>query len=792
MLVVTYFPERCIPILFIVVDSDSIPILGLNTCDKLNLIKKVYQISHDVNSDSIQDEFSDCFGEIGCLNKIHHIEIRDDVKPVVVPVRKIPYALKSKLKEELQRMVTLDIIEPVEKPTEWVNALVVVSKPNGKLRIYLDPRPLNKAIKRQHHRLPTTEEIIAEMSGACYFSKLDAASGYWQIRVDEESSNLLAFATPFGRYRFKRLPFGIHSASEVFQAEIASIIADLPGCANSQDDIIVWGTSKEEHDRRLRNVLLRIRNSGLKLNSSKCIFGTTSLTFLGHTLSADGITPDPTKVGAIVNMPIPKSKADLQRFLGMVNYLGKFIQNLSQITSPLRDMLKKNVIFDLQQPQMTAIQEIKKLITSPPCLKYYDPNLPTRLKPDASSEGLGALLEQNHGTADCEQWFPIAFASRALAPYEKNYAQIEKETLSIVFGTERFHEYLYGHHFTVFNDHQPLKSIFQKSITQCPPRIQRFFMKLQKYDFNLEYSPGKSMVVSDALSEAYLNNHSTEIDDVDLIHSIQLTFDSLPISEARLNQLQQETASDNILQQLKEVTLNGWPEKRSIPPSIKPYYSIRGEIVYNNGLLLKGLRIIIPSSLRSTMKDIIHHGHNGIERCKNRARQSIYWPGINREIEDLVSRCSLCSTHRNKQQKEPLIEHEIPDTPWTKVASDLFTLCGHDDVIVTDYFSKFVEIERLPNKSSTTVINKIKKIFSQHGIPKELCTDNGPEYSAACFKRFAKEWDFKHTTSSPHFSQSNGFAERAIQTVKKSLLKAHHGNQDIPRFIDPQHHPRPG
>ena len=175
-------------------------------------------------------------------------------------------------------------------------------------------------------------------------------------------------------------------------------------------------------------------------------------------------------------------------------------------------------------------------------------------------------------------------------------------------------------------------------------------MKLQKYDFNLEYSPGKSMVVSDALSRAYLNNHSTEIDDVDLIHSIQLTFDTLPISEAHLNQLQQETASDNILQQLKEVTLNGWPEKRSIPPSIKPYYSIQGEIVYNNGLLLKGLRIIIPSSLRSTMKDIIHHGHNGIERCKNRARQSIYWPGINREIEDLVSRCSLCLTHRNSKK----------------------------------------------------------------------------------------------------------------------------------------------
>ena len=144
--------------------------------------------------------------------------------------------------------------------------MVVVSKPNGKLRICLDPQPLNKAIKRQHHRLPTTEEIIAEMSGACYFSKLHAASGYWQIRVVEESSNLLAFGTPFGRYRFKRLPFGIHSASKIFQDETASIIADLPECENSHDNVIVWGTSKQEHDRRLRNVLLRIRTSGLKLN----------------------------------------------------------------------------------------------------------------------------------------------------------------------------------------------------------------------------------------------------------------------------------------------------------------------------------------------------------------------------------------------------------------------------------------------------------------------------------------------------------------------------------------------
>ncbi len=403
-----------------------------------------------------------------------------------------------------------------------------------------------------------------------------------------------------------------------------------------------------------------------------------------------------------------------------------------------------------------------------------------RLKPDASQDGLGALLEQNHRSSEGDRWFPIAYASRALLPYEKNYAQIEKETLSIVFGVERFHEYLYGRQFTVINDHQPLKSIFNKSISQCPPRIQRFFMKLQKYDFDLEYAPGKTMVVSDALSRAYLKDRSSpELEESDLIHHVHSILDSLPIRTARLTQLQKETASDPVLQQLKQFTLTGWPQrKQQIPPAVKPYYAIRGEISHNEGLLLKAQRIIIPASLRPTMKEIIHQGHNGIARCKSRARQSIYWPGMNSEIDNLVSRCPQCLTHRNQQQKETLIQHTVPKVPWTKVASDLFTLYGHSYVIVTDYTSKYIEIERLPDKSSLNVVNKIKKIFARHGIPKELYTDNGPEYTAQSFKRFAKEWDFKHVTSSPHFPQSNGLVERAIQTVKKSLKKAHDGNDD--------------
>lgn len=178
------------------------------------------------------------------------------------------------------------------------------------------------------------------------------------------------------------------------------------------------------------------------------------------------------------------------------------------------------------------------------------------------------------------------------------------------------------------------------------------------------------------------------------------------------------------------------------------------------------------------MKEIIHQGHNGMERCKSRARQSLYWPGMNAEIEELVARCSYCLTYRNKQQSEHLIDHEIPNSPWIKVASDVFHLLGHHYVIVTDYYSGYIEIERIADTTSPSVITKLKKIFARHGIPQELFSDNGPEYIANEFTSFSKEWDFKHTTSSPYFAQSNGLVERSIQTVKRTLKKARDAGED--------------
>ena len=268
-----------------------------------------------------------------------------------------------------------------------------------------------------------------------FFSKRDAFSGYWQSNVDQESSQLLAFSTRLGCYRFKRLPYGIRSDSEVFQREITSVISDDLGSDNSQD-LQKWN----------------------KVEKKKCQIGVKSIVFLEHIISSEDVKVDRAKIETITKMLLPNSVNELQRFLGMITYFGKFIPNLAEVTSPLCTLLEKEVLFKLEKPQLDAIGKLKLFVTTTPCLKILNPNLQTRLKIDASSEELGALLEQSHRTIT----YPVGYASRSLRDYEKRYAQIEKETLSIVFGVERFHEYLYGRKFTVINNHQPLKPIFSK------------------------------------------------------------------------------------------------------------------------------------------------------------------------------------------------------------------------------------------------------------------------------------------------------------------------------------------
>ena len=444
--------------------------------------------------------------------------------------------------------------------------------------------------------------------------------------------------------------------------------------------------------------------------------------------------------------------------------------NLASNSSALRQLLVKDANWEWTEEHTKQFSDLQFLVTNSPVLKYFDPNLPVKLSVDA---GLGSVLLQLHK----DDWHPVAFASRALSKTERRYSQIEKETLAVVYASEKFNQFVYGRRFLVESDHKPLQSIFKRNINKAPPRIQRLLLRLQKYDIDLVFSPGNSIPVPDALSRAYLPN--TEEDDKSPEYQIHLLVSNLPISEPKLREMQNATENDQVLQKLKKLILDGFPDsKSSMPAELIPYFQVRSELSITEGLIFKGDKIVIPESLWKEMKERIHMGHMGIECCKARARQLMYWPNINADITNMVLNCSACLENRRYHQKEPLIAHEVPTAPWYKVGMDLFSFKGRDYLLVVDYFSNYPEVCLLNDTHSGSVIMKLKSIFSRFGIPKVVISDNGPQFSSHLFMRFAKEWDFTHDPSSPKHAKSNGMAESAVKTVKSIFKEAHRNKED--------------
>uniref|UniRef100_A0A8C6PJV3 Gypsy retrotransposon integrase-like protein 1 n=1 Tax=Nothobranchius furzeri TaxID=105023 RepID=A0A8C6PJV3_NOTFU len=660
---------------FTVVPKNVQPILGLHACESLKLVKRVLVVETDDDMDynELMKECGDLFQGLGCLAGEHTIRVDERVKPVIHPCRKVPFALQKPLKAELDRMENLGVIENVDEPTEWVSSLVIVEKKTGKLRVCMDPRDLNRAIRREHFKLPTREEIMSQFAKAKYFSKLDASSGFWQLKLDEASSKLCTFNSPFGRYRFRRLPFGLASAPEVYHKTIHMIYEHLEGVDTSMDDITVWGSTKAEHDLRLRNVLEATRRANLKLNKEICQLGANELTFVGDILSSEGIRPDPQKAAAIENMPRPKCKKDVQRFNGMVNYMGKFIPNLSEKMAPLRQLTEKSLEWEWNHEHEKAWRDLKDLLTKEPVLTFYDPMRPIKISSDASQSGLGAVLLQKY-----DEWQPVAYASRSMTDAETRYAQIEKELLSITYACERFHQFVSGQAVSVETDHKPLIALFKKPLNDCPLRIQKMMIRLQRYTLDVMYTPGKLMYTADTLSRAVDPNvpANTTMDD-DVRAYVSMVTGALPVAGGKMELIRTETSKDGTLQALCKTIVDGWPScKQSCSPVLQEYWNCRAELSVVDDVVFKGSKIVIPKSLRREMLKKIHAGHLDMEKCKRRAREVMYWPRINQDVTNEVSSCSTCLTYQASNPAEPLKPHPLPDRPYQKVGADLFVSGG--------------------------------------------------------------------------------------------------------------------
>ena len=734
-----------------------------------------------LQKEHIRAQYADMFEGLGRLGPPVHFQIDESQPPVQMPVHRIPVAKREQEKKALDRYVEQGVIAKVNEPTAWCSNELIRETPK-KFRVCIDPsQTVNKAIHRPKHQMPTLNEQLHKLSAAKCFSLADVKEGFLHIPLDEESSWMTTMHTSYGRYRWLRLPFGITSAPEEFQMRLTAALEGLEGIICIADDILIFGEgndyeeAQKDHDRRFIALMERCHQRNIKLNADKLQFKLKELKFMGTIISDQGMKPDPEKVAAITQMPTPENKAALLRVIGMVNYLSPFCPNLSTAIQPLRTLTQEAVPFIWSEAHDKALTKAKQLISSAPVLAYYDLHKPVVLQTDASDYGLGgALLQPN----DDGKLQPVAFTSSSLNPTEQRYSQIEKECLAICNCFQKFDHWLYGKtDIVVHTDHQPLETIVKKPLNKAPARLQRMLMRLQRYRFKLMYKRGPTLHLADTFSRAALPQpvaaKVTNFDVFRLEIESQYSTRNQRLEESTENNLRVETEKDTTLTTLHNVIVHGWPENRAnVLPSLRPYWNYREELSVQNGIIYKGTQVLVPQSMHREMLRKIHANNFGAESNIRMAREVLFWPGMRKSIQDMCDACGICAQYGQSAPKEPMKSLPIPTRPWQIVSQDICELHKQSYLVAVCHFSDWIEVDKLEDTLSSTVIEKTKCHFARYGVPATCHTDNGPQFISNQYRKFSAEYGFKHTTSSPYHPKGNGRAEAAVKVAESMLKKA--------------------
>ena len=421
-----------------------------------------------LTQEKVESTYADVFQGLGKFpGEPYKLRLKPDAVPAKHRPRKVPVHLQEAFHEEVERLVKIDVLEPVTEPTEWVNSFVVVEKVidssnahsphhsiKKSIRLCIDPKDLNEALEREPYYSRSIDELISMFAGAKVFTIVDMDKGYWQVVLHPDSRKYACMAFDIGRYQFKRLPMGSKVASDIFQRMLDSVYIGLPGVTGIADDMVIFGRNEEEHDRNLILFLETTRKNGLILNKRKLQFKKEEVSFFSHRWNSTGISPDPKKTESILRMEFPPDKESMHSFLGLVNFLNRYTPRLAELCSPLRKLILKDSHYSPGDPEHAAFSAIKAEFKKKIILPYFDRNKETILQTDASKKGFGAVILQE------EQ--PIYYASRALTSAEKNYQNLEREAQAAVWGMEKFHYFLYGRKFILQTDQKPLVSIFRK------------------------------------------------------------------------------------------------------------------------------------------------------------------------------------------------------------------------------------------------------------------------------------------------------------------------------------------
>ncbi|UYV69883.1 K02A2.6-like [Cordylochernes scorpioides] len=641
--------------------------------------------------------------------------LQEDDDVTLDRARSLPFSLKKKVENEIDGMVNEGILQPIEY-ANWAAPIVPVLKKDGSLRICGDSRcTANKAIELDKYPLPSIDEIFSKLSGNTVFSSLDLSRAYLQVRLSEEAKRVVNINTTKGLFAFKRLPYGVAVAPNKFQREMDNLFADMSGVACYIDNILVAGKDHRDHEQKLELVFKRLQEKGLLM------------------------------------------------------YYSRFIRNIADILAPFYHLLKKNSKWNWTSEHRILFAKCKALLTNESVLAHYDATRELVLACDASSYGLGVVLSHRN---DRKEEPPIAFASRTLTEAERRYSQLEKEALSIIFGCEKFRQYLLGREFVLITDNRPLMHIFssQKPIPICAAsRIKRWSLKLSAFKYTVEFRKTDDNGNADALSRLPLVSKTTESLDEDQVLLLR-KMSEVPFS---FQDVAVETRRDKLLSiVLRNVRENNWQiPKVSQENPLYSYYRIKDELSCEFGCLQWRERVVIPQKLRSLILNDLHEMHLGMVKMKMIARRYFWWPGIDKNIEELARDCRICQESAS-MPPSTISEWTWPEKPWHRLHLDLAgPFMGRMFMVLVDAYTKWLEIVIIKDITSRTIIGHLREIFARFGLPELLVTDNGRQFVSSEFEEFTKINGIRHTKTSPYNPSTNGLAERYVREFKNSLRK---------------------